>query len=66
MYKFPTAIGVIDCIHIGILKPNRPKRETRFKCGLVMPERCSEVLMSVGLDQCMIPEYGEIHRLDHN
>ncbi|CAH1956586.1 unnamed protein product [Acanthoscelides obtectus] len=23
MYKFPTAIGVIDCTHIGILKPNR-------------------------------------------
>ncbi|CAH1966428.1 unnamed protein product [Acanthoscelides obtectus] len=22
-YKFPTAIGVIDCTHIGILKPNR-------------------------------------------
>ncbi|CAH1976560.1 unnamed protein product [Acanthoscelides obtectus] len=26
-----------------------------------MPERCSQVLMSVDLDQCMIPEYGEIH-----
>ncbi|CAH1977742.1 unnamed protein product [Acanthoscelides obtectus] len=23
MYKFPTAISVIDCTHIGILKPNR-------------------------------------------
>ncbi|CAH1985213.1 unnamed protein product [Acanthoscelides obtectus] len=23
MYKFPTAIGVNDCTHIGILKPNR-------------------------------------------
>ncbi|CAH1990869.1 unnamed protein product [Acanthoscelides obtectus] len=23
MYKFPTAIGVIECTHIGILKPNR-------------------------------------------
>ncbi|CAH1975751.1 unnamed protein product [Acanthoscelides obtectus] len=23
MYKFPTATGVIDCTHIGILKPNR-------------------------------------------
>ncbi|CAH1957000.1 unnamed protein product [Acanthoscelides obtectus] len=23
MYKFPTAIGVIYCTHIGILKPNR-------------------------------------------
>ncbi|CAH1986422.1 unnamed protein product [Acanthoscelides obtectus] len=23
MYKFPAAIGVIDCTHIGILKPNR-------------------------------------------
>ncbi|CAH1995415.1 unnamed protein product [Acanthoscelides obtectus] len=23
MYTFPTAIGVIDCTHIGILKPNR-------------------------------------------
>ncbi|CAH1979413.1 unnamed protein product [Acanthoscelides obtectus] len=23
MYKFSTAIGVIDCTHIGILKPNR-------------------------------------------
>ncbi|CAH2005468.1 unnamed protein product [Acanthoscelides obtectus] len=23
MYTFPTAIGVIDCSHIGILKPNR-------------------------------------------
>ncbi|CAH1954093.1 unnamed protein product [Acanthoscelides obtectus] len=23
MFNFPTAIGVIDCAHIGILKPNR-------------------------------------------
>ncbi|CAH1977841.1 unnamed protein product [Acanthoscelides obtectus] len=23
MYKFPTAIGVNDCTHIGILRPNR-------------------------------------------
>ncbi|CAH1996724.1 unnamed protein product [Acanthoscelides obtectus] len=27
MYKFPTAIGVIDCTHIGILKPNRHGNE---------------------------------------
>ncbi|CAH1954640.1 unnamed protein product [Acanthoscelides obtectus] len=23
LYTFPTAIGVIDCTHIGIVKPNR-------------------------------------------
>ncbi|CAH1960795.1 unnamed protein product [Acanthoscelides obtectus] len=69
MYKFPTAIGVIDCTHIGILKPNRHGDEYINRKGkptlnvLVMPERCSQVLMSVGLNQCMIPEYGEIHRL---
>ncbi|CAH1999016.1 unnamed protein product [Acanthoscelides obtectus] len=33
---------------------------------LVMSERCSQVLISSGLDHCMIPEYGEIHRLDYN
>lgn len=22
-YRFPTAIGVVDCTHVGILKPNR-------------------------------------------
>ncbi|CAH1977290.1 unnamed protein product [Acanthoscelides obtectus] len=27
MYKFPTAIGVIACTHIGILKPNRNGNE---------------------------------------
>ncbi|CAH1973372.1 unnamed protein product [Acanthoscelides obtectus] len=66
MYKFPTAIGVIDCTHIGILKPNRHRDEHINRKPLVMPERCSQILMSVGLDQCMIPEYEEISRLDHN
>ncbi|CAH2020636.1 unnamed protein product [Acanthoscelides obtectus] len=27
IYTFPTAIGVIDCTHIGILKPNRHGNE---------------------------------------
>ncbi|CAH1982309.1 unnamed protein product [Acanthoscelides obtectus] len=73
IYKLPTAIG--DCTLIGILKPNRHGDECINRKGkptlnvqatFVMPERCSQVLMSVGLDQCMITEYGEIHRLDHN
>ncbi|CAH1979530.1 unnamed protein product [Acanthoscelides obtectus] len=48
MYKFPTAIGVIDCTYIGILKPNRHGDEYINRKGkptlndkpLVMPERC--------------------------
>ncbi|CAH1954867.1 unnamed protein product [Acanthoscelides obtectus] len=33
MYKFPTAIGVIDCTHIGILKPNRHGDESINRKG---------------------------------
>ncbi|CAH2004250.1 unnamed protein product [Acanthoscelides obtectus] len=32
-YKFPTAIGVIDCTHIGILKPNRHGDEYIYRKG---------------------------------
>ncbi|CAH2018595.1 unnamed protein product [Acanthoscelides obtectus] len=33
MYIFPTAIGVIDCTHIGILKPNRHRDEYMNRKG---------------------------------
>ncbi|CAH1982523.1 unnamed protein product [Acanthoscelides obtectus] len=72
MYKFPTEIGVIACTHIGIVKPNRHGDEyinRKGKPTLNVQSTCdasSQVLMPVSLDQCMVPEYGEIHRLHHN
>ncbi|XP_045462246.1 putative nuclease HARBI1 [Harmonia axyridis] len=65
-YRFPTAIGVVDCTHVGILKPNRHGDEyvnrKDYPSLNVMQEKCSLVPTLVGLVRSTIQEYGEIHK----
>ncbi|CAH1958569.1 unnamed protein product [Acanthoscelides obtectus] len=53
MYKFPTAIGVIDCANIGILKPNRNGDEyinQKGKPTLNVQATCDAREMFTGVD----------------
>ncbi|CAH1985422.1 unnamed protein product [Acanthoscelides obtectus] len=76
MYKFPTAIGVIDCtdIHIGILKPNDHGDEyinRKGKPTLNLHATCDarEIFTSIDVSwpgSVHGSRMWRIHRLDHN
>ncbi|CAH1964326.1 unnamed protein product [Acanthoscelides obtectus] len=53
MYKFPTAIGVSDCTHIGILKPNRDGDEyinRKGKRALNVQATCDAIEMFISVE----------------
>lgn len=68
-YRFPIAIGVVDCTHIGILKPNRHGDEYVNRKGhstLNVQATCDAREMFTSMDVSWTgsvhdSEYAEIH-----